>query len=313
MSKHNATSAADIKPAQPYGMSQRLHHANGARPPVTTYEEDQARFFMLAENGQAAMLDVFLEQKGPAFNINMCNDEGETALHVAARNGKIQSCKILLRRGAEIMPNAHAKTPYDVAVANGQNYCASMLRAKLDGTFAVGELGQYSTRDSGVSRDTASHTSTLIAGNYRQAERSSTGGDATAQQLETHTAALATLQPPVQPDMPPSSNAASYNISSPRSSDAKRVLTIVRALYNYKASEELPFPPDERPELTLTKGESLDLIHMREDGWCIVRRTTGPLQEGFAPGNYMTDNGRDSMVKQYLTNGDTRSRIGSAK
>ena len=35
---------------------------------------------MLAENGQAAMLDVFLEQKGPAFNINMCNDEGEVYL-----------------------------------------------------------------------------------------------------------------------------------------------------------------------------------------------------------------------------------------
>ena len=43
MSKHNATSAADIKPAQPYGMSQRLHHANGARPPVTTVTPDFSR------------------------------------------------------------------------------------------------------------------------------------------------------------------------------------------------------------------------------------------------------------------------------
>ena len=244
-------------------------------------EDDQTRLFLLAENGQAAMLDVFLEQKGPAFNINLCNQEGETALHLAARNGKIQSCKILLRRGAEIRPNAYSKTPYDVAIANGQNYCASMLRAKLNGTFAASELGQYSTRDSVGSEPqrSNSHTSALLSGNYRPSDRISTGGDATIVAAPSAVQSLQ-LDGPHQ-----SSNAGSYNISSPRSNATRRVLTTVIAMYSYKASGETPFPPDERPELTLTKGEQLDLIHMREDGWCIVRHCAGVLQEGFALGN----------------------------
>ena len=246
-------------------------------------EDDQTRLFSLAENGQAAMLDVFLEQKGPAFNINVCNEEGETALHLAARSGKIQSCKILLRRGAEIRPNAYNKTPYDVAIANGQNYCASMLRAKLNGMFAASELGKYSTRDSVGSEPqrSNSHISALLPGNYRPLS-----GDATIVHAETDSAAPSTVQSFVQPAGPrQSSNAGSYNISSPRSNATRRVLTTVLAMYSYTASGETPFPPDERPELTLMKGEQLDLIHMREDGWCIVRRCTGVLQEGFAPGN----------------------------
>ena len=192
------------------------------------------------------MLDVFLEQKGPGFNINMCNNEGETALHVAARNGKIQSCKILLRRGAEIMPDAYAKTPYDLAVSNGHTYCASLLRARLDGNFAsASDLGQYTTRDS--------------ATNSMNKNVPILGVDATVRnEVLNHMSHSEAVQPGLRTDASQQNRSAErdpFNMSSPRgsSSDIRRVLTSTRAMYNYKASEEPPFPPDERPELSLIK------------------------------------------------------------
>ena len=162
-------------------------------------DDDISRLFQLSQNGQAAMLDAFLEQKGHNFNINVCNDEGETALHAAARNGKIQTCKVLVRRGADLMPDAYAKTPYDLAVSNGHTYCASLLRAKLytnAGTdiqkFAArvsgSEVGQSNSQFSAQSNDY-----NPAAGNYRQPEQ---GRQTMASENTSfHTAAVAQAAP----------------------------------------------------------------------------------------------------------------------
>ena len=246
--------------------------------------DDQSRLFLLSENGQAAMLDVFLEQKGPTFNVNMMNSEGETALHVAARHGKIQSCKILLRRGAELIPDAYAKTPYDVAVNNGHTYCASLLRAKFDGNMANLSM-RDSTGSGGLMATQSSVSSNNYAGNsiHGSAAAPQFGGDATtAAAFGVHSQQN---QPSPRREPPPQeSTDQAYNVSTPRENQGGRVLAEIRAMYNYSSADELPFPPDQRPEFTLVKGESLELMHMREDGWCIVRRPNS-RQEGFAPGN----------------------------
>jgi hypothetical protein len=72
-------------------------------------EQERAKFFVLSQNGQAAMLDVFLQLHDPSFDVGMLNEEGKTALHVAAARGKIQSCKVLLRRGADLKPDTQGE------------------------------------------------------------------------------------------------------------------------------------------------------------------------------------------------------------
>ncbi len=228
--------------------------------------EDGTRLFGLAETGDAAMLDVFLERQGPHFNVNIRNDEGETALHVAARNGKTQTCKILLRRGAELAPDAYGKTAHDLASSNGHIYCASLLRAKMEGNLSSVEADSLSVR-SGLTASTSSsipqtgnsgtlsHTASGLNSSRQEAPAQS------SREASAHTGFAEDLQ---QADVP--QNATEGAGERPKT-------MMVRALYNYTAAEEVPFPPDNRPEFSLTKGEQLELVHMREDGWCIVRRS----------------------------------------
>ena len=32
----------------------------------------------------------------------------------------------------------------------------------------------------------------------------------------------------------------------------------------------LPYPPDKRPELSIMKGEKFKLLHVNDDGYCLV-------------------------------------------
>ena len=45
----------------------------------------------------------------------------------------------------------------------------------------------------------------------------------------------------------------------------------LHALYDYRASPDIPFPPDPRPELSMQRGDVFHLKYKRsEDGWCLV-------------------------------------------
>eukprot|EP00960_Hanusia_phi_P028215 747261-Hanusia_phi.AAC.5 len=59
----------------------------------------------LAEHGQPQALQSFLDARKD-IDVNMQNEEGDTALHLAARRGKINNCKILLQvlRYASLRP-----------------------------------------------------------------------------------------------------------------------------------------------------------------------------------------------------------------
>ena len=49
----------------------------------------------------------------------------------------------------------------------------------------------------------------------------------------------------------------------------------LHALYDYRASPDIPFPPDPRPELSMQRGDVFDLKYKRsEDGWCLVSITS---------------------------------------
>ena len=67
------------------------------------------------------------------------------------------------------------------------------------------------------------------------------------------------------------------------------------ALYDYTASEDIPFLPDPRRELSMHRGDVFSLMHKRpEDGWCLVSTTSG--SEGWVPGNFVTADGRTPLV-----------------
>lgn len=65
-------------------------------------------------------------------------------------------------------------------------------------------------------------------------------------------------------------------------------------LFTYNANPETPFPPDPRKELTALQGQKIDILDMRPDGWCLVRKPTG-RQEYWLPGNFLSEDG----VKPY--------------
>lgn len=64
------------------------------------------------------------------------------------------------------------------------------------------------------------------------------------------------------------------------------------ALHEYYASHDhCPFPPDPRMETDLRPGQRLDILDMREDGWCVVRKPKS-RKEYYVPGNYLTLDGK---------------------
>ena len=75
----------------------------------------------------------------------------------------------------------------------------------------------------------------------------------------------------------------------------------VTGLYDYEASDSLPFPHDHRMELHSHKvsrprliaelslaaqGEKFDVIFIRPDGWCLASRP-GMKYQGYIPGNFV--------------------------
>mmetsp|Transcript_43497 Transcript_43497/g.88969 ORF Transcript_43497/g.88969 Transcript_43497/m.88969 type:complete len:140 (+) Transcript_43497:679-1098(+) len=67
-------------------------------------------------------------------------------------------------------------------------------------------------------------------------------------------------------------------------------------LYSFNGAKDPPFPPDDRKELTCLKGQKLDILEMRDDGWCLVKKPTGP-KEYWLPGNYLSVDGRQPYYK----------------
>ena len=85
----------------------RVSNGRGRVTKVRASQGNQAlvdRLCSYAETDDHTAIGLLCTYMGAAECINMCNDKGMTALHVAARSGSLQSFKELLLRGAD--PNA---------------------------------------------------------------------------------------------------------------------------------------------------------------------------------------------------------------
>jgi ankyrin repeat protein len=60
--------------------------------------------------------------------INRENQEGRTALHVAAYHGQSETISTLLGRGAVAGPDTRGRTPLDLALERGHAEAAELLR-----------------------------------------------------------------------------------------------------------------------------------------------------------------------------------------
>ena len=66
---------------------------------------------------------------------NSCNTIGDTPLHLAAQNGFLDICKILIKSGANRCPkNNKFETPYCMAVQQQHSEVASYIRNFGKGT-----------------------------------------------------------------------------------------------------------------------------------------------------------------------------------
>ncbi|OQR91334.1 hypothetical protein ACHHYP_04777 [Achlya hypogyna] len=74
---------------------------------------DMTPLMLAAFKGHAALCDVLLDHNADVFAEN---EEGNTALHFACREGRVHATYVLLQAGADMdMPNVDDETPFDVA------------------------------------------------------------------------------------------------------------------------------------------------------------------------------------------------------
>jgi ankyrin repeat protein len=87
-----------------------------------------AKVFNLARQGDTATLAAYVDAGVPA---NLCNDNGDTLVMLAAYHGHPQAVSALLERGADPdRPNDRGQTPLAGAVFKGER---AVIDALLDG------------------------------------------------------------------------------------------------------------------------------------------------------------------------------------
>ena len=77
--------------------------------------------------GRDAVVQALLERPGVALNVK--NDQGVTALHLAAGNGDVALTRLLLLAGADAsMGDGQGRTAENLAVAAGHAKVAKLLK-----------------------------------------------------------------------------------------------------------------------------------------------------------------------------------------
>lgn len=106
-----------------------------------TAEEAVAELIGCSRYGETDAVRAILD-KSPGSSsstfVNSADDSGNTAVHMAAANGHVKTCRLLLSRGANHLPNSSGNTPLHWAAANGHDEIVKLLlseprfKAKMD-------------------------------------------------------------------------------------------------------------------------------------------------------------------------------------
>ncbi|KAJ1470748.1 hypothetical protein T484DRAFT_1846654 [Baffinella frigidus] len=100
-------------------LSHRLRHL--AQSSTSTRQ----LFTMVKAGNPRGVEDLF--RADPSMNIDVLDDDGDTALHVAAQRGHLTTIEVLVTHHASMLHNRAGRTPLDVAVHNEQMACADAL------------------------------------------------------------------------------------------------------------------------------------------------------------------------------------------
>ena len=107
-------------------ISNRINRVGGVSG-VRSPEDRLSMFFAMVDQGQAELLDLFLMKHGKDFDLNQIDSSGDSALHIAARRGKIQVVKMLLKHGALRRANREGRTPEEEAREHHNTFIATLL------------------------------------------------------------------------------------------------------------------------------------------------------------------------------------------
>ena len=92
--------------------------------------ETAERLFQLARSGNVGGMNALQHKFQKAYThlpLNVTNAEGQTLMHVAARQGHTEFCRELLRQNLVERPNKEGQLPKDVALLGGYSECAAMF------------------------------------------------------------------------------------------------------------------------------------------------------------------------------------------
>ncbi|CAM1325531.1 nphp-2 (predicted) [Pycnogonum litorale] len=83
------------------------------------------------QSGRKDLVKWLLQQR--IESVNFCNNDGRAPLHLAAINGNVEMCKVLMDRKASVNPIMQTRkgilmTPLDSAVSRGNRSCAKYLQ-----------------------------------------------------------------------------------------------------------------------------------------------------------------------------------------
>jgi len=191
--------------------------------------------------------------------LDATDENGSTAMHLAAAEGHIETCKVLLHRGAAMKRNRKGLLPHQLADASGYQVCSELLQAESERIR---------------SGDHSAHTGTTCANN---------GGEFKHPNLEQDNVKQHTL-----PKTEHRPHHHHHHHHGHGNTDTEKP---AYALYPYVAHPTPPFPPDSRLEITMEEGSRFAVLSVRKDGWCLVRllnpKDSNDNPEGFVPGNYL--------------------------
>ena len=91
------------------------------------HENNQRFLSSMAEGGKSDLI-LGLFSTTREFDVNACDELGETALHKGAKNGHVIVCHVLIQRGARAdIKNLRGKTALDLAMENKHRECMEYL------------------------------------------------------------------------------------------------------------------------------------------------------------------------------------------
>jgi len=92
------------------------------------HENNQRFLRAMAEGGKSDLI-LGLFSTTREFDVNAVDENGEAALHKAARNGHVIVCHVLIKRGARAdLQNNDGKTAVDLARENNHMECVEYLQ-----------------------------------------------------------------------------------------------------------------------------------------------------------------------------------------